>query len=218
MSDAWNTRAEAYRTSATHAAGADLDTVVEWCNPHEGVKMLDVATGGGHVARRLREEGAEVVTTDAAPGMAPDVVCRAEDLPFADGSFDVVVTRIAAHHFDDLGRAVGEIARVSNRVVVIEDTLYTSEEVEEAEKLRDPTHVRSLSEEEWRDLLVDAGLEVEQVQLFEKTHELEEWLARTGCVGDEATRVRELLSELIVEGGRAWRDTKIVLKARKSQG
>jgi len=217
MSDAWNTRAEAYRTSATHAAGDDLDTVVEWCNPHEGVKMLDVATGGGHVARRLREEGAEVVTTDAAPGMAPDVVCRAEDLPFADGSFDVVVTRIAAHHFDDLGRAVGEIARVSNRVVVIEDTLYTSEEVEEAEKLRDPTHVRSLSEEEWRDLLVDAGLEVEQVQLFEKTHELEEWLARTGCVGDEATRVRELLSELIVEGGRAWRDTKIVLKARKSQ-
>ena len=64
---------------------------------------------------------------------------------------------------------------------------------------------------------VDAGLEVEQVQLFEKTHDLDEWLARTGCVGDEARRVRELLSELIVEGGRAWRDTKIVLKARKSQ-
>jgi len=217
MSDAWNTRAEAYRTSATHAAGDDLDTVVEWCNPHEAVKILDVATGGGHVARRLREEGAEVVTTDAAAGMAPDVVCRAEDLPFADGSFDVVVTRIAAHHFNDLGRAVGEIARVSNRVVVVEDTLYTSEEVEEAEKLRDATHVRSLSEEEWRDLLVDAGLEVEQVQLFEKTHDLDEWLARTGCVGDEARRVRELLSEAIVEGGRAWRDTKIVLKARKSQ-
>jgi SAM-dependent methyltransferase len=217
VSNAWDTRAEAYRTSPTHAAGDDLDTVVEWCNPHEGVKILDVATGGGHVARRLREEGADVVTTDAAPGMAPDVVCRAEDLPFADGSFDVVVTRIAAHHFDDLGRAIGEIARVSNRVVVVEDTLYTSEEVEKAEKLRDPTHVRSLSEEEWRDLLVDAGLEVEQVQLFEKTHELDEWLARTGCAGDDATRVRELLSELIVDDGRAWRDTKIVLKARKSQ-
>jgi SAM-dependent methyltransferase len=217
MSNTWDSRAEAYRTSPTHAAGDDLDTVVEWCNPHDGVKILDVATGGGHVARRLRAEGAEVVTTDAAPGMQPDVVCRAEDLPFADGSFDVVVTRIAAHHFDDLGQAVGEMARVSNRVVVVEDTLYTSEEVEEAEKVRDPTHVRSHSEEEWRDLLVDAGLEVEQVQLFEKTHDLDEWLARTGCVGDEAIRVRELLSELIVDGGGAWRDTKIVLKARKSQ-
>jgi len=217
VSETWNARAEAYRASSTHAAGDDLDAVVELCNPHEGVKILDVASGGGHVARRLRAEGAEVVTTDAAPGMAPDVVCRAEDLPFADGSFDVVVTRIAAHHFENLGQAVGELARVSNRVVVIEDTLYTSEEVEAAEKLRDPTHVRSYSEEEWGDLLVDAGLEVEQVHLFEKTHDLREWLARTGCEGDDAVRVRELLQELIVDDGRAWRDTKIVLKARKSQ-
>jgi len=214
----WDARADAYRTSATHASGDDLDTVVEWCNPHEGVKILDVATGGGHVARRLREEGAEVVTCDASPGMGADVLCRAEDLPFEDGSFDVVVTRIAAHHFDDIGKAVGEMARVSNRVLVVEDTLYTSEEVEEAEKLRDPTHVRSLSEDEWRDLLVDAGLEVEQVEQFEKIHDFDDWLARTGCQGEEAGRVRELLRELWTDDGRAWRDTKIVLQARKSQG
>jgi SAM-dependent methyltransferase len=214
---AWDERAEAYRTSVTHATGDDLETVVEWCNPHEGVKVLDVATGGGHVARRLREEGAQVVTLDPSPGMQPDVVGRAEEIPFADGSFDVVVSRIAPHHFEDLGRALGEIVRVSNRVVVIEDTLYTSEEVEEAEKLRDPTHVRSYSEEEWRDMLVDAGREVEQVGLFEKTHDLDDWLARTGCTGADAARVRELLRPVTSDDGRAWRDKKIVLKARKSQ-
>ena len=136
------------------------------CNPHAGVKALDVATGGGHVARRLREQGAEVVTADPAPGMQADVVCAAEDLPFADGSFDVVVTRIAPHHFADIGTAVGEMARVSNRVVVVEDTQYTSEEVEAAEKLRDPTHVRNYSEEEWRELLESAGLEIERVETF----------------------------------------------------
>lgn len=213
----WDERAEAYRTSATHASGEDLDTVVEWCEPHEGVKVLDVGSGGGHTARRLREGGAEVVTLDPSPGMQADVLAPAEAIPFADGSFDVVVTRIAAHHFDDLGKAVGEIARVSNRVVVVEDTLYCSEEVEEAEKLRDPTHVRSLSEDEWRALLLDAGLEVEQVALFEKVHDLDAWLARTGCDGDDAARVRELLRGLIAPDGRTWRDTKIVLKARKSQ-
>ena len=95
MTNPWDDRAEAYRTSVTHATDTDLDIVVEMCNPHAGVKALDVATGGGHVARRLREVGAEVVTTDASPGMKPDVVCRAEGLPFADGSFDVVVTRTA---------------------------------------------------------------------------------------------------------------------------
>jgi SAM-dependent methyltransferase len=217
VSNVWDDRAEAYRTSVTHATDADLDTVVELCNPHEGVKILDVATGGGHVARRLREHGADVVTLDPSPGMQPDVIASAESIPFADGSFDVVVSRIAPHHFRDLGAALGEIVRVSNRVVVIEDTLYSSEEHEEAEKLRDPTHVRSYSEEEWRDMLVDAGLEIEQVAYFEKTHDFEDWLGRTGCTGEEAERVRELLRPESSEDGRTFRDTKIILKARKSQ-
>ncbi len=128
MTDVWGERAQAYRDSVTHATDADLDTVVEMCDPHEGVKVLDVATGGGHVARRLREQGGEVVTTDASPGMRPDVVCRAEDLPFADGSFDVVVSRIAPHHFERIDAAVAEMARVSSSGVVVEDTLYTSRE------------------------------------------------------------------------------------------
>ena len=217
MSDAWSSRATAYRDSPTHALDADLDVVVEMCNPHEGVKALDVATGGGHVARRLREQGAEVVTADPAPGMQADVLCAAEDLPFADGSFDVVVTRIAPHHFSDIGKAVGELARVSGRVVVVEDTQYTSEEVEAAEKLRDPTHVRNYSEEEWRELLESAGLEIERVETFAKTHDLEAWLARTECTGEDAVRVRELLAPHTSADGKTWHDTKLIVKARKSQ-
>ena len=77
MTDLWSDRADAYRSSPIHASGDDLDLVVEWCAPAPGVTVLDVATGGGHVARRLREAGAEVVTVDAAPGMQPDVVAPA---------------------------------------------------------------------------------------------------------------------------------------------
>jgi SAM-dependent methyltransferase len=217
LSDVWSSRAEAYRASPTHAADPDLDIVVEMCNPSEGKKILDVASGGGHVARRLREQGAEVVTLDPSPGMRADVLAPAEHIPFADGSFDCVVTRIAPHHFAQIGEAVGEMARVSNRELVIEDTLYLSEEHEQAEKLRDPTHVRSYSEEEWRELLEDAGLEIERVEYFEKTHETDEWLARTACAGETAERVRELLLPLSSDGGRTWRDTKLIVKARKSQ-
>jgi SAM-dependent methyltransferase len=217
MSQVWDDRAQAYRDSKTHAQGPDLDLVVEWCAPGPGRKVLDVATGGGHVARRLREEGCEVVTTDASPGMKPDVVSRAEDLPFADGSFDCVVSRIAPHHFGDIGRAVAEMARVSNDVVVVEDTLFSDERVEQAEKLRDPTHVRNYSEEEWVGFLSDAGLDVEQRQLVEKTHPLEDWLARTGCEGGDAVRVKQLLADRMTGDGTAWTDVKIVFKARKSQ-
>jgi hypothetical protein len=83
----------------------------------------------------------------------------------------------------------------------------------EAERLRDPTHVRNYAEEEWRGCLEAAGLEVERVELFEKRHPLEDWLARTGCEGETAGRVRRLLAHRTEDG--AWFDTKILLKARK---
>jgi SAM-dependent methyltransferase len=217
MNDVWSQRADAYRTSTTHMQGDDLEALVVMCEPAEGVKALDVATGGGHVARRLREEGCDVVTVDSSPGMRPDVLSRAETLPFADGSFDVVVCRIAAHHFADVAKAVSEMGRVSDRLVAVEDTLFLSEQQEEAERLRDPSHVRSYSEDQWKELLVGAGLEVEQVEFFEKIHPLADWLARTGCEGEDAARVTELLRPQLVDGGSAWRDTKILLKARKSQ-
>lgn len=211
----WNDRLDAYRTSPTHASDPDLDTVVALCGPREGLRALDVATGGGHVARRLREAGAEVVTTDAAEGMEPDVVAPAESLPFDDASFDVVVTRIAPHHFSDIRAAVGEMARVSRETVVVEDTLFTSDEVEEAEKLRDPSHAQNYTEAEWRAFLEGAGLSVVHVEEFRKTHVLDDWLARTGCEGRTASRVRELLADVTGAGGTTWQDTKIILKAKK---
>jgi SAM-dependent methyltransferase len=212
----WSDRAEAYRQSPTHREGPDLDLVVEWCDPGADVKALDVATGGGHVARRLREEGCEVVTLDPSPGMHADVLAGAESIPFANSSFDVAVSRIAPHHFEDVGAALAEMARVSNRLVVIEDTLFSSDRHEQAEKLRDPTHVRNYTEGEWRSFLAAAGLEVERVEYFEKTHPLEDWLARTGCEGADAERVRELLADRMTDDGSAWTDTKIIIRARKA--
>jgi SAM-dependent methyltransferase len=209
MTDVWSERAEAYRESESHREGRDLDLLAEWA---EGATALDVATGGGHVARRLRELGMQVVTVDPAPGMRADTTARAEDLPFAEGSFDTVVTRIAPHHFDDVAAAVQELARVARLTVLVEDTLYTDERVEEAERLRDPTHVRNYTEDEWRAFFEDAGLEVEQVERIAKEHPLEAWLARTVCEGEEAERVRELLAH--VTEGDAWHDTKLLLKGR----
>ena len=216
-SNVWDGRAERYRTSPVHAAGPDLDVVVEMCDPQPGLKVLDVATGGGHVARRLREAGAEVVTVDPSPGMRADVMAPAEDLPFADGSFDVVVNRLAAHHFQSIGDAVGEFARVTNRLVVIEDHHYTDEETEQAEKLRDPSHVRSLSEEEWRELLADAGLEVERVEFYDMTLAFDDWLDRTDTPAADRPRIRELLRPLSSADGTTWTSPMIILAARKSQ-
>ncbi len=69
--------------------------------------------------------------------------------------------------------------------------------IEEAEKVRDPSHVRNYSEAEWRSFVAAAGLEVEDVRFFEKPIELQPWLDRCGCVGDDAVRVRGLLGDRI---------------------
>jgi ubiquinone/menaquinone biosynthesis C-methylase UbiE len=215
MTDIWSQRADAFRESPTHREGPDLELVVEWCEPGPDVKVLDVATGGGHVARRLREEGCTVVTVDPASGMSPDVVAPAEELPFEDGSFDVVTCRIAAHHFRDIRKAVGEMTRVSRRLLVLEDNVFRGEHVEEAERLRDPTHVRCYTEAEWKELVTDAGFEVEQVEHFPRRQSFDAWLERVNTPADTGEEIRGLLSEHIEDGQLNFES--IVLKARRSQ-
>lgn len=197
MTDVWSERARLYVDSDAHRRGEDLDQLVAWAaGAHTA---LDVATGGGHVARRLREAGIEVVTCDPAPGMRPDVVCRAEGLPFADSRFDVVACRTAAHHFSDLHAAVGEMARVTRGRVLLVDTLNMGEAAEEAETLRDPTHVRNYTEAEWRDVLTAAGIEIVEVRVMRHAFDFSKWLERTGCEGDAAARVRELWGERVAD-------------------
>jgi SAM-dependent methyltransferase len=193
MSDLWSERARLYVESDAHREGVDLDWIVAWAG---GARTaLDVATGGGHVARRLRETGLEVVSCDPAPGMNPDVICSAEELPFAYASFDLVACRIAAHHFEDPAAAVREMARVSRDRVLVVDTTFMGDEVERAEKLRDPSHVRNYSEAEWRAFCDGAGLEIDEVRLTSGDADLAAWLRRTGCEGEAAEQAVALLGE-----------------------
>jgi len=200
VTDVWSRRAAAYRESKIHASGDDLDLVVEWCEPAEGVTVLDVATGGGHVARRLRERGATVVTVDPAPGMEADTTAAAEDLPFADASFDAVACRIAAHHFADIQAAIRELARVARSRVVVCDNTFVSDASEEADRLRDPSHVRNYSVAEWRGFFEQAGLRITDERELQRPLEVEPWLARTGTSAEDAVRVRELLADRITDG------------------
>jgi SAM-dependent methyltransferase len=145
--------------------------------------------------------------------MEPDVVSRAENLPFADGSFDVVACRLAAHHFEDVERGLAEMARVSSDLVIVVDNLRMGDEDEEASRLRDPSHVRNYSEEEWRAFFDGAGLKLEDTVVGERRISFQPWLERTGCAGEDAARVRELLADRIEEG--RLRLDRIALRGRK---
>jgi len=208
----WDERAAQYVASDAHREGADLDQLVAWAS---GCRTaLDVASGGGHVGRRLREAGLEVVTCDPSPGMRADVLCRAEDLPFADASFDLVACRVAAHHFADVAAAVAEMGRVAACLVLVVDTTFMGEAVEEAERLRDPSHVRNYDERQWRAFFARAALRVEEVRFFQQSFDVAAWLRRTGCAGAEAERVLELLGGRVADGHLTL--DRIALRAAKS--
>jgi SAM-dependent methyltransferase len=145
--------------------------------------------------------------------MQPDVVAPAEKLPFDDGSFDLVACRVAAHHFDDVQAAVHEMARVARGLLLVSDNLFVDEDAEDADRFRDPSHVRNYSEGEWRSFFAAAGLDVEEAYAYVHPVLLEPWLERAGCRGKDAERVRHLVAGRM--DGERVRLERICLKGRK---
>jgi SAM-dependent methyltransferase len=87
-------------------------------------RVLEVGGGEGELAERIREElGAEVIGIDQSERMveiqqSKGIDARVGDvqeLPFADGEFDVVVAAWMLYHVPDLDRGLAEIARVLER-------------------------------------------------------------------------------------------------------
>jgi len=103
---------------------SDWKALLEMLAPQSGERILDVGAGKGELAGRISRAtaGAEVFAVDpdtdrvaAIKRDHPEVKAAsagAESLPFADGYFDKVYTAMALHHYADLDRALGEIARV----------------------------------------------------------------------------------------------------------
>jgi hypothetical protein len=144
--------------------------------------------------------------------MLADVICSAEELPFLDQSFDVVVTRLAAHHYSDVRCAIGEMERVAITSVVIEDTLWDGDLLETVYRLHDPTHVKNHSTAEWVTLLSESGLDVDRLEVVPKIHQFGEWLASTQVSDRDAHAIRNLLGDRLANGH--WADRKIVLRGR----
>ncbi len=191
--------ADRYVTSVTHGGGSDLEIVRRLCAAQPGQRALDIATGGGHTARVVAQDGAHVIATDltldmvraagtdlAIRGLAvPVCVADAEALPFPDAVFDLVTCRIAPHHFHAPAMFVREAARVLRPagVFVVEDHRAKDEPAHAAwldavEQQRDPTHVQAYTESQWRAWCAESGLAVEHTETYEKEHDFLDWCSR----------------------------------------
>ncbi|GAC1554081.1 MAG: hypothetical protein NVS2B2_07030 [Ktedonobacteraceae bacterium] len=165
-----------------------LIEIGEWQSEQQA---LDVATGGGHTALAVAPHVAHITVSDLTPRMLEQAriylssqgitnadfeVADAEQLPFADASFDRVTCRIAPHHFPNIAQAVREIARVlrPQGVFLLIDSIAPSDPkldtfLNTIEKRRDGSHGRSCTLEEWHHFFTEAGLHVEIRRGFPQT-------------------------------------------------
>lgn len=134
----------------------------------------------------------------------------AEDLPYEANTFDLVTCRIAPHHFPDIQQFINEAARVlkpGGWLAVVDNIVpgthlrgKKAQLINEAgkyvnafEKLRDPSHGRCWSVNEWEHGFRQAGLTVKHQELLSKEMEFGSWAARMQVSPEDTTRLQAML-------------------------
>jgi ubiquinone/menaquinone biosynthesis C-methylase UbiE len=222
---AFTTQAEAFEdASGNQVFTSDARWVFERLPLSTGDLVLDVAAGTGHAARQLAATARAVVALDVteamlARGQAQAVAEGRENvvfmrgdaaaLPFLDGSFDVVVSRFAAHHFERPEAVVAEMVRctrpgghVALVDLVADEDLAVAAEQNRLERLRDSSHTRMLAATETRALLIEAGLEAVEVATRPLERPLTPWLEQAQTDDAAGEEIRAVLGAEL-DGGTA---------------
>jgi ubiquinone/menaquinone biosynthesis C-methylase UbiE len=214
-------QAAAYVASAVHASGEDLAQMADAVRGLSHARVLDLGCGGGHVSFNVAPHVREVVAYDLSRDMLGAVAATAasrglanivtregkvEALPFADGEFDVVMSRFSAHHWHGFAPALKEARRVLKRGgrAVFADAVspgvgVLDTFVQAIELLRDPSHYRDYTVEEWSQALREAGFAVGAVMRRRLHLEFTSWVQRMRTPEIHVQAIRSLQARMARE-------------------
>jgi ubiquinone/menaquinone biosynthesis C-methylase UbiE len=196
----FNQVAANYSVSSVHARGVDLPEMLKAAQPQGNEQVLDAGCGTGHTALTFAPHVAQVTAVDfsvnmlqqgellaAERGLTNIKFQRAdvEQLPFADQTFDLVVSRYSAHHWPHPQRALREFARVlrpGGRLVlsdiVAPESLVLDTLLQTVELLRDPSHVRDHTVVQWLDRCHAANFVAEVTFTWNLRLDFADWTSR----------------------------------------
>ena len=209
--------ADAYAVSTYHANGPDLAAMITAAELTGSEQVLDMGCGAGHSALAAAAKAAHVTALDVTPEMLDVAASLAADrgltnmtfkqgdvsaLPFADASFDVITSRVSAHHYADPVTALSEAFRVlrpAGRFLLVDsvapedatqDTFYNCFEL-----LRDSSHVRNWRATEWLRMLKAAGFEPRLLDRYVLRLEGANWVERMRTPPTKVAMLRELFRD-----------------------
>jgi len=208
--------ADEYLKSPVHAQGVDLDWLVGKLRGQTSAAVLDLGCGAGHLsfaiaphvgpvtAYDLSSEMLEVVAREARMRRLDNIAMRrgvAEELPFSDARFDYVCTRYSGHHWADVAAALLEMRRVLKATghLIIIDVLAPASplldtHLQTLELLRDPSHVRNYSLQEWSAQLSTAGFSSVTSRTWKLRLGFDAWVARMRTPATRVAVLRSLLA------------------------
>jgi SAM-dependent methyltransferase len=220
--DQFTRQASLFSTAAPITNADAVRMIVEAARPGPDDTVLDVACGGGIVVCAFAPHVRRATGIDVTPAMLNEAQRLAAEkgltnvewhrgdvnsLPFEDGSSAIVVTRFSVHHFPDPAAVLREMARVcapGGRLVVVD--MYASQDPAKAaefnrlERLRDPSHMRSLTLPELKGLFGEAGLPEPNASFYELRDEVRNLLARSFPEPGDDAKIIELFKASAADG------------------
>ena len=195
-----------------------LEYMISCVNPQRTDTVLEVAAGTCICGRALAPFVKRVTCLDLTAAMLTVgkdeagkqgflnmdfVQGDAEKLPFSDNSFDIVISRLAFHHFQNPKHCFSEMARVlktGGKLVVIdmeaaEEALRNTED--EIETLRDPSHMHNLNKEEFTEMFRENRLSITTMDCMEIPVLLSAWLALTNTPAEISIHISKRLANEI---------------------
>ena len=198
-----------------------LEHMVSCINPQRSDAVLEVAAGTCVCARSLAPFVQNVTCLDMTAAMleiGKDAAEKqglsnlyfvqgdAEKLPFSDDSFDIVISRLAFHHFANPQRCFSEMVRVvkwGGKLAIIdmeaaEETLRDTED--EIETLRDLSHIRNLSKYDFLKMFEDHHVTIAALDCTEIPVSLSAWLALTNTSAEISADLSRRFADEIAGG------------------
>jgi ubiquinone/menaquinone biosynthesis C-methylase UbiE len=211
-----------YLSSSVHAKGADLDRLEALARRLRAARALDLGCGAGHAAFAFARAGAaSVVAYDLSQQMLAVVEREAqarghaaietrrgaaEQLPFENASFDLIVTRYSAHHWPSVPAAMAEVRRVLRpgaTLVVIDvvapESPLLDTTLQTIDLLRDMSHVRNYRASEWRAMLGFPELTGATSDTWKLPLEFDSWARRIATPSRRVDALRAVFADLPAE-------------------